>query len=421
MKKVLIVSYYFPPMNRIASKRYGTMCKYMKENGYEPYILTVNSAGDLPIPISEENIIRVGKDSATFLNKNNCTIGLNKTKLTIGQIIMLGIFDRIRLHLRSIDRNSFAWYNEVKSKKNYILNNYDKPDIILGTFDPISNIMIARYLSNIYKVPYIVEIRDLIAQYKDDVPKGYKKSEIIDQYIEKFWFYKASGIVVVTEGYKKILKAIYPNKKIRVVFNGWDRLYKNIYLKDQKNEISKYLYYAGNVYEHRLEAFFLLFDSLKLVNEKIDIKLILRLIASKSTLGKIRKYINCIGASKYIIIKDICSDEIVKREQQTAMINLVLSELDERKPYLLTTIPGKLMELLCEKAPILAIASPKSEISEILKKTNKGMVTNSQEKIVDYILDGHLEYIADNKQISKYSRKKQAKVLCSFLDSVLKK
>ena len=38
MKKILIVSYYFPPLNAMASKRYGYMCKYFRENGYEPEI-----------------------------------------------------------------------------------------------------------------------------------------------------------------------------------------------------------------------------------------------------------------------------------------------------------------------------------------------------------------------------------------------
>ena len=40
MKKVLIVSYFFPPLNIIAAKRYGTMSKYFIKNGYEPYVLT---------------------------------------------------------------------------------------------------------------------------------------------------------------------------------------------------------------------------------------------------------------------------------------------------------------------------------------------------------------------------------------------
>ena len=68
MKKLLIVSAHFPPLNTMASKRYGYMCKYMEKYGFEPYILTtrprgggyLNSKLDLEVPLSEERIIRIG-------------------------------------------------------------------------------------------------------------------------------------------------------------------------------------------------------------------------------------------------------------------------------------------------------------------------------------------------------------------------
>lgn len=70
MKKILIVSYYFPPLNLIAAKRYGTMCKYFEEYGFEPYIITTkhdrafiewNVRFDLKLPVSQKQIIQLGK------------------------------------------------------------------------------------------------------------------------------------------------------------------------------------------------------------------------------------------------------------------------------------------------------------------------------------------------------------------------
>ncbi len=56
MRKVLIISYYFPPINMLASKRYGTMCKYLEENGYKPYVLTTRHYED------RENGIRLEQE-----------------------------------------------------------------------------------------------------------------------------------------------------------------------------------------------------------------------------------------------------------------------------------------------------------------------------------------------------------------------
>ena len=69
MKNVLIVSAHFPPLNTMAAKRYGYMCKYMEENGYKPYILTQRARGgaylnvkmDLALPVFKEQIIRIGE------------------------------------------------------------------------------------------------------------------------------------------------------------------------------------------------------------------------------------------------------------------------------------------------------------------------------------------------------------------------
>ena len=68
MRKVLIISYYFPPINMLASKRYGTMCKYLEENEYKPYVLTTRHYKDREngirleqeIPIDKEQIIQIG-------------------------------------------------------------------------------------------------------------------------------------------------------------------------------------------------------------------------------------------------------------------------------------------------------------------------------------------------------------------------
>ena len=74
MKKVLIVSNYFPPINAIASKRFGVMCRYFEEFGYESYILTVNPSNiyingaqmDLEVPIDEKRITRIGNFVETY-------------------------------------------------------------------------------------------------------------------------------------------------------------------------------------------------------------------------------------------------------------------------------------------------------------------------------------------------------------------
>lgn len=147
MKKILIISYYFPPFNSIASKRYGDMCKYMKNYGYEPYILTTNNTGDLSLPVPEKNIIRIGKFSTVS------DAYVSKAQLKLWQYIIFLFFDTIKLQLKCIDLNSWSWYNQVSKKEKYISNKFPKFDIIIGTYGPISNVIIARYFSKKFNIP----------------------------------------------------------------------------------------------------------------------------------------------------------------------------------------------------------------------------------------------------------------------------
>ena len=58
MKNILIITYSFPPFNNVASKRYGNLVKYFQSNGYNPYVITTKSEGDLKNSLDEKNIFR---------------------------------------------------------------------------------------------------------------------------------------------------------------------------------------------------------------------------------------------------------------------------------------------------------------------------------------------------------------------------
>ena len=47
MKRVLIVTYWYPPNQTIASLRLGKFAKYLPDFGWEPVIVTVKPASDL--------------------------------------------------------------------------------------------------------------------------------------------------------------------------------------------------------------------------------------------------------------------------------------------------------------------------------------------------------------------------------------
>lgn len=413
MKRVLIVSYCFPPVNIIGAKRFGTMCKYLEQNGYKPYVLTTRPGGywgtdiamDLDLPIGRQQIIRIGSNSSNGIIHSfwgKCLINL---------------LDKCRYVSRTVSAVSLGWYELVR--KDLDLEQLRDIDIIIGTYPLMENLFVAYYLSRRLKCPYIADIRDLISDYSE-VPKGYKRIKWVDSIVERFILGRAGGIVTVTPGFKRLLRRRYPDKLFKVVFNGWDKASLQTAFSCENNK--KYLYYAGSLYPHRLESFQLLMRCIYRVNveKKENIKLVIRPIGPKWLNAELKQQVKQNKMQKYVVILESANEQVVWEEQEKAYINVTLSTIHEDDVALMTTVPGKIYELLNRKAPVLAIVPSHSDVGKILDYTNKGIASVSEEQITEFIL-GECEQYKGNKKINYFTRKRQAIRLCQFMDHILEK
>ena len=73
MPTLLILSYFFPPSNDIAARRFGTMAGWLESLGFNVYILTTFSQGSLPQDIDEGAI---GKNLPAWMTlpMKNCPL-----------------------------------------------------------------------------------------------------------------------------------------------------------------------------------------------------------------------------------------------------------------------------------------------------------------------------------------------------------
>lgn len=409
MKKVLVVSYCFPPIDMIAAKRFGTMCKYFKENGYEPYVLTtkpngdwgVNVRMDLDIPIGKEQIIQIGTNESNGIIKNFWGKHL------------VNFLNDYKYSSRTISAIALGWYEKVKN--NIDLAQLWDIDVIVGTYPVVGDLFVACYLARKLKCPYIADVRDLISDYSE-IAEGYKRAKLLDIVIEKYVLYKASGIVTVTPGFRDILKLRYPKKSMGVVFNGWDEERQKLSGKPEY----KYLYYAGSMYLHRLESLELLIECINKINmdKEEKIKLVIRSIGPKKMDIKLKQMVKYKGMQEYISIFEAADEKIVQEEQENAYINVVLSTSHKEDMALMATVPGKVYELLNKRTPMLAIAPKNSDVGRVLQYTNKGIASISEDEIIDFIL-GECEQYKGNEKINYFTRKKQAERFCRFMDKIL--
>ena len=406
MKKVLIVSSHFPPLNSMAAKRYGYMCKYMEENGFIPYVLTkrareggyLNSKFDLEIPIEEEHIYKVGDLGIEYpIKKPFYNMVVYKYK-------------KCNVPSRIIDEESLGWYEKVKS--DFDIKNVRNVDIVIGTFPSIENVLIAKYIAQKIHKPYIVEVRDLISDYEENNQRD-NKWQRREVYMEKKLLSKAAGIIAVTDGFSTILKHRYPFQKVRTVYNGWEENAERVEAKATE----EYIYYAGCLYEHRVESLELLMDVIR--ENKLGIKLKIRSVGPEILEKKLKAYVALWNMQNQVEILKAAPEKIVLEEQNRAKINLIASSIHASDKALMTTLPGKTFELIRLENPVLAIVDEKSEIAEILTEAQKGVATSDKEVIASFIKTDYKRYEGYREEVNKYSRKNQAKELCCFLKNIL--
>lgn len=417
MKKVLIISYSFPPLNNIAARRYGDMAKYFPENGWEPWILTTNCSGVLPVQIPGNRVIRIGEHHKNRSNElNNVSINKAKYQKKVLKIIKK-LTEPLKFRFTTIDRTNFQWYKTIKSNEEELdfLANFD---VIVASYGPPATIWIGKYLSKKFGIPWIADLRDLGALRVDN---RNKLAIFIDMQIEKYVYKNVLGFTTVSNTLKKILDKNY-GKPVTTIFNGWDS--EALTINDSKTENSdkkeKYIYYAGSFYPHRMDSIKLLIMCLDELDEKV--KLIIRSLGPVDLEMEIKEFAKIEGKSKLVNVLPSCDPHVVKAEEEGAILNVIFEDMNKNNEWSRGTLTGKFLQLLKQNKPILTIARSDSEIGEILLDTEKGELCSTTDEIISYInriLKNPNTCPGNVEKINQYSKKFQSQKMCDFLDRLI--
>lgn len=405
MKNILIVSYSFPPLNNIAARRFGEMYKYLKKFGWNPYILTTNSEGNLHIEVDESNIIRIGNHP-----QKGMEIKKNQTKSIIRKIK-----NNLGFNSRLIDR-SLDWYKQVKK----VIDNNESPinkinfEVIIASYGPGAALFIGKYLSKKLGVPLIADFRDLAALFSDEFYKKNRLLTLIDNKIERYLLKDVKAITTVSKTLAEILYQTY-KKDSYVIYNGWDNIQqKNIIVKQNKKN---YIYYAGRFYKHRMNSIYMIVNSLKDIK---NLSFIIRSLGPKELNEELLEYIKRNNLEEKVLIMPPTSPQVVLEESSNSVANVVIEDLNEKIYWKKGTLTGKFLSLLPLTPPVLAVARADSEIGEILSVTNKGKLCFNEKQIKNFLHELQTkEFIPNTDEINKYSKENQVKKLIEILNGIV--
>jgi len=379
MKKILIISYCYPPYNAPGGMRPYSLAKYLNKNLYEVTVLTYNyyesTYGLDPLfneKINGVKLIRLG--NINDFEKTKMDFSKDKSILKNRQWFVIKVlkffFKYVFLfvdYFKSYPDFTKKWTHEALNYLNNNNNNNDY-DIVFSTSPMISNHLIALELKkNKPNIKWTSDFRDFHYSYfLEKKWYNFKHSKI-----ERLIINKSDSVTFISDSMKDLYSKIYPQQKNKFfsVYNGFDMslINKESLLKINKKKLS--IFYAGTFYGGKRSPFHLLMNLEKMVNEQlVDPNLIQIEIAGKIDNNiyetvkdyKIFPIINFLGI--------IPKSEVLNKMKKTHILWLIVA--NEIHHY--TGVPLKFYEYLACRRYILNFAPIKSEVSSIIQNNKLG-------------------------------------------------
>lgn len=423
-KKVLIITYYWPPAGGPGVQRWLKFVKYLPEFGVEPIVYCPYNpiypqVDESLLDEVPENItilkqpIREPYKLANFFSKQSKTI----SKGIIPENEKQGLLQKAMLYIRGNFFIPDARKGWVKPSFKYLstyISDFDI-DTIITTGPPHSLHLIGLKLKEKYSdLNWIADFRDpwtTIGYHKQlKLTKASKKKHKI---LEKAVLNCANQILVTSNNTKKEFEAI-TNNPITVITNGYDNENIESVPLDKAFTFS----HIGSLLSKRNpENLWKIFK--ELINENEAFKKAFKLVLVGSVSDTILKSIAAYGLTNFLDnVGYVSHKESIKYQKKSQVLLLIEIDSIDTKAI----IPGKLFEYMASQRPILAIGPKDTDVERILKSTNSGSYFNynSDNDLKNEILK-HFEAFKHNNLkvnaigLEQYSRKNLTRELSKVI------
>jgi glycosyltransferase involved in cell wall biosynthesis len=431
MKKVLIITYYWPPSGGIGVQRCLKFAKYLRAFGWESVIYTAKNA---QYPFLDKSNLKDDPKNITVL-KHKIIEPFNLFKILSGRkkndpistVIHIRekkskIIDNIAIWIRGNffipDARSLWIKPSIKYLTKYLKKNHI--DAILTDGPPHTNTVIACKLSKKFNIPWLADFQDPWTQV--DYYKLFKLSKWADKKhrkLEQEVFKTAKKITIASPSWKKDIEKIGA-KNADVIFWGYDE-------DDYKPFVNQTLDKKFTIAHTGLLGFDrnpdVLFDVLKDIKKEIpqfaeDIRINLAGMIDYSVIECIKQNGLEENTNNFGTISRNNALGLVMKAQ---LLLLPINKADNAKGR----IPAKLFEYLRSQRPILYLGPLNSDVANIINYTSSGKCFeyNDYENIksfVKYRYKRFQEFKTDNSEfdISEYSVKKQTEKIAHYLDEI---
>ena len=428
MKRVLIITYYWPPSGGSGVQKWVKFSKYLPSQGWQPVIYTPENP-DMPsidqslysdIPEEAEIIKRPITEIYSIYRRVSGNKGggevnpINSQKKTFKQKLMLAIRGNL-----FIPDPRISWLRpSVRFLKKYLREH--PVDVIVSTGPPHSMHLIAREVSKATGIPWVADFRDpwtRMFYFKHLALSDWARKK--HEKLEKMVLDDASAVVAVSPLVQEEFKTMTGNR-IELVTNGYDpKDFGQIVEPDGYFNIVHTGLFAS---DGNPETLWKVLSDLCREDARFADQLRIRLVGKNDTM--ILDSIHAAGLERNLVDLGYRDHTVAVREQMgSTMLILPL----RKEPEYRATLPGKLFEYLGSQRPVLGIGQTDGAMARILADTGAGETFEWDDEagIRTYVLKRWEKFLAGDddsvpdNNIEQYSRKATARKMAALLESLI--
>jgi len=429
VKKVLIISYFFPPSKFTAANRINSWINYLPDFGYKPYVITRNwdnnakSYIELAKPSGNKTIIQKNKNSqihylpfkTTLRDKIYTKYGESKFQFVRKILSFFEVFFQNFYLYHPIYRQMF-----IDAEK---LIKTEKIDKVIVSANPFIQFQIGFKLKKKYpNIEWIADYRDdwsttELVKYRNPLEKLIHKVEAKS---EKKWLSNAHSFTSISDYYiQKISKFI--SKKGVVILNGINEdivAVQNVVFNSNEFVVT----YNGTLYSTQPVESFLeaIIELITKYEHKIFIKV--NFIGLAIDPVQVLRVENLINKHKnhFLITERVSKKEVIAFQTNSNLLLMLAHQ------NLKGISSSKLYEYIGLNKKVLLYPNDFDILESTLIDTKLGLITNSkmeiknkiQHEIESFIKNPNKEIAIDKDIIDKYSRKTQTKKMAKILDAI---
>ena len=421
-KKVLIITYYWPPSGGSGVQRWMYFAKYLKKFGWEPYVITVDEKqAAYPVldtllldEVKEINVIKT--DTREPLKAYSRLItGSSNNGIPQGQVSKKGGLAKFAAFIRGnffIPDARKGWNSFAEKEAKKLIQNKGIHKVIT-TGPPHSTHLMGLELKATLGIHWWADFRDPwmdIFYNKDLYRTSWAKKKDADW--EKKVLQTADGILTTVGGslvHKLQCKA--PDQSFHVLPNGYDEVLMSTIPKTSRK--SFHVVYTGLLTDN--QDYLPVMEVLNDLADQYDIQFSLAGNISETLIKKIKNTAPKITIENKGYLSHKQAVKLMKNGD--LLLNFVFREADQ------DMISGKLLEYLATGVPVLSIGDPQSEAGRFLATASfaemiSASPTSTLKTYINMVANQKGKAKNDMPEIKKWTRENISKDLTLILDKL---